>query len=151
MDIGHPLHRYLAELSDDDARLLAMIEPPDAALSTSIPDVWKNDSFRTFLPWFDDPICKVIRFEDLVGEQGGGSRELQRQTITDVAAHMRVVLSPERVDEIAGSLFSDKSRTFRKGRIGDWPNQFKEHHKDAMKRQAGDVLIKMGYETGTDW
>lgn len=149
MDKGHPLHRHLNNLPDDDARLLAMINPPPADLN--IPEVWKNDNFRTFLPWFDEPACMVIRFEDLVGVRGGGSDAAQQKCIRDVAQHMRVDLSDEQLHSITNALFGNKSRTFRKGQIGDWPNQFNDAHKAAYKEQAGDVLIKMGYETGLDW
>lgn len=45
-----------------------------------------------------------------------------------------------------------KHNTFvRKGIAGDWKNHFGESHKSIFKRNAGECLIKLGYETGLEW
>ncbi|WP_446348093.1 sulfotransferase domain-containing protein [Coleofasciculus sp. F4-SAH-05] len=52
---------------------------------------------------------------------------------------------------MAKNVFYKKSRTFRKGTIGDWRNHFTNEHKQAFKDVCGDILIKMGYADGYDW
>ncbi len=39
----------------------------------------------------------------------------------------------------------------RKGIAGDWKNVFTEQNKRVFKKQAGDLLIKLGYEKDNDW
>src|SRR3990167_6759854 len=36
--------------------------------------------------------------------------------------------------------------TFRAGRIGDWKEEFNEHHKRLAERLLGDAISKLGYE-----
>ncbi len=40
---------------------------------------------------------------------------------------------------------------YRKGESGDWKNYFSEYHKDYFKREYGDILINLGYETDHNW
>jgi len=45
-----------------------------------------------------------------------------------------------------------KYNTFvRKGIAGDWREHFSDYNKDAFKKHAGDVLIRLGYEKNNDW
>lgn len=150
MDLSHPLHPYLAAMPDDASRLLAMIEPTEELLAR-LPEVWRNDGLRTFLPWLDQPDCLIVRFEDLVGEKGGGSHARQRETIAAVARHLRSDLTDEDISSIAGRLFGSGSRTFHKGQIGNWRKHFRPEHKMAFKTRYGSSLIRMGYETDLDW
>ena len=45
----------------------------------------------------------------------------------------------------------DPSSFFRKGVVGDWRNVFTERDKYVFKEEAGDLLIKLGYEEDSDW
>jgi Sulfotransferase domain len=40
---------------------------------------------------------------------------------------------------------------YRKGIAGDWKNVFTEQNKREFKAAAGDLLIRLGYETDDDW
>ena len=40
---------------------------------------------------------------------------------------------------------------YRKGIAGDWVNHFTPAHVDAFKDRFGDILQRLGYETGEDW
>ena len=44
-----------------------------------------------------------------------------------------------------------KSGTFRKGQPGNWRQHFSEANKALFKEQAGDLLLRLGYETDNDW
>ncbi|HKI46863.1 MAG TPA: sulfotransferase domain-containing protein [Balneolales bacterium] len=45
-----------------------------------------------------------------------------------------------------------KHNTFvRKGIAGDWKNYFNEKHKAIFKQNAGELLIKLGYENDLEW
>ena len=40
---------------------------------------------------------------------------------------------------------------YRKGVPRDWKNHFNEDHIRVFKRDYGDLLIKLGYESDGDW
>jgi hypothetical protein len=44
-----------------------------------------------------------------------------------------------------------KSHTFRSGKTGGWKEYFTEEHKSLFKEMAGDLLVRLGYETTNDW
>jgi hypothetical protein len=44
-----------------------------------------------------------------------------------------------------------RSATFRSGKSGTWRQYFTEEHKRLFKEVAGDLLIRLGYETDNDW
>jgi hypothetical protein len=45
----------------------------------------------------------------------------------------------------------DSASRSRKGVAGDWRNVFTEEDKRVFKEVAGDLLIKLGYETDDSW
>src|ERR687890_277208 len=45
----------------------------------------------------------------------------------------------------------DTSSFYRKGVAGDWNNYFTERDKEIYKEEAGDLLIRLGYERDLDW
>ncbi|ATX79661.1 Sulfotransferase domain-containing protein [Mariprofundus aestuarium] len=153
MDRSHPLHDYLNSLPNDDERLMAMIKGVAAEHypGGQIPPMWENDSYKSFLPWVDDPDNLLVRFEDLIGAMGGGDDNLQEKTIRKIASHIGTDLDAEQFEHIRSSLFSTSSRTFRKGQVGEWRNHFNEAHKQAFKDMSGYMLIRMGYEKNNDW
>ena len=93
----------------------------------------------------------VVRFEDLVGSAGGGSDDLQMAGLRAIAAHVERPLTDRRVEAIASRVWSNKSSTFRSGRIGGWRDTFSEAHIAAFKATAGDILVDLGYEHDLDW
>lgn len=118
-------------------------------------DVWMERDIaartRIFTPIMDNADVLTVRFENLVGERGGGTDEAQRTEIERIAAHLGMSLSPAEIDCIIAGAFDTKSPTFRKGLIGDWRNHFAPEHKAAFKRVAGRLLIELGYEKDSDW
>ena len=73
-------------------------------------------------------------------------REIRR-----VADHLGVSLDDARIAEIAEHLYHRRSRTFRRGLIGDWQRYFTPEHREAFKAVAGQLLIDLGYETDLEW
>jgi hypothetical protein len=45
----------------------------------------------------------------------------------------------------------DPSSFYRKGVAGDWRNYFTERDKEIYKEEAGELLIRLGYERDLDW
>ena len=45
----------------------------------------------------------------------------------------------------------DPSSFYRKGVAGDWRNYFSEEDRRVFKEEAGELLIRLGYEEDLDW
>lgn len=110
-----------------------------------------------------DPDVLVCRYEDLVGVQGGGTEEKQKEVLNKIAEHLGIFVDQDGIDVLARSLYGDESdpfgtgklqnfrSTFHQGRIGGWRERFTEKHKAIFKEKFGDYLIALGYESDNNW
>ena len=105
---------------------------------------------QSILDWKQQPLNYTTQFERIIGEKGGGSRELQFQELRNIAHHLGIEYSERDLEHISKELFGG-THTFRKGTIGSWRENFSERHKSVFKDIAGQTLIDMGYETDLDW
>jgi hypothetical protein len=132
----HPLHSAyagrdvrarieLAILGDSEAR------PPAPSIESLL---------AGFAGWLESGAL-VVRFEDLVGERGGGDAGAQARTVDAVYAHLGLESSPE----LAARTFSDLSPTFRKGSIGQWREHFDPELEALLEREAGRWMEVYGY------
>jgi hypothetical protein len=87
-------------------------------------------------------VCKV-RYEDLVGPEGGGSRERQRAAVERVLAHIDADVKPETVCE---RLYNTNSWSFHKGQPGVWKEAFSSVNLRQFYSVYGDLLEQYGYE-----
>ncbi len=145
IDCVHQANKYISSLEDDDARLMAAINgvPRVVEPISQVLDKYAN--------WLESDICMTCRFEDLVGENGGGSTVKQHNLVRNIADFLGLDLSEDELKKVAGGIYSTKSSTFNKGNIGSWHDVFKGEHIKMFKKNAEEALIKYGYETGTDW
>ena len=106
--------------------------------------------YRQFLDWERDGGAVMVRFEDLVGPEGGGSEEAQRLAVGRVAGHLGVPVEERTIDLVGKNLFG-AGRTFRRGQIGGWREEFSAEHERALEETAGPLLVELGYqEAGHD-
>jgi len=146
------LHVFAHSISFDDL-LSFLIEGGQGWHNTTREAIHRenvSDYYQLFLPWLSAPHVCGVRFEDLIGLHGGGDAGRQYETIKNIADHVGMNVSQGRIDLVVKNLFGG-TETFRKGLIGDWKNHFKEHHKQAFKKVAGQLLIDLGYEKDFDW
>ena len=106
--------------------------------------------------WLYDPDTLAIRFEDMVGERGGGSEERRMETIEKILNHIELEADRSRIEEEFASrkMNPSESHTFRKGQgggIGKWKEVFTEYNKKVFKEEAGELLKDMGYEIDGKW
>ena len=151
------LHQIYKALPDFDACLLASIKgtPLGSPFGSNLshPDI--GTDFSRWRGWLNDSETVAVKFEDLVGERGGGSEASRLVNIKRIAAALGESLDQADLQKF-GSVNMDpaKSHTFlkgNKGAIGGWRDKFKSQHTDAFKLVAGHTLIELGYETGLDW
>ena len=149
---AHYLHGTFAGLSFEQ-RLTACIcglpEPRPSWDSVALHDV--GALFAHFLPWAGEPGVCCLRFEDLVGEAGGGDAARQREALERVARALDVPLDEAVLAAVARGIFDRSSPTFRSGEIGGWRQRFGPEHARAFKDVAGPLLVELGYERGLDW
>jgi hypothetical protein len=102
------------------------------------------DVYRALLKWESDPDCLVVRFEDLVGPQGGGDAERQRTAIARIAAHLG-----HRMEDVAdrmATVFDPASRTFRAGQIDGWKSELDADSLAHLTAYCAPLCRAAGYE-----
>jgi hypothetical protein len=109
-----------------------------------------DERYRQFLRWERDGGAAVAKFEDLVGTKGGGSAEAQRLAVERVAEHLGVGVDEAMMGAVEEGLFG-AGRTFRKGQIGGWREEFSAEHARAVEEVLGPLLVELGYEAGPNW
>jgi hypothetical protein len=145
IDTTHPSHQVMAALADDSARLMAVIHGVEG-YSAPVGLLWEK-----YEAWLHTSQTLTVKFEDLIGEKGGGSREKQLAVLRKLATHLEIKMSVSQMSAIADNVFSTNSPTFRKGVAGGWRKHLNEEHIEAIKQQTGDLLIRLGYEDSEAW
>jgi hypothetical protein len=137
-------HEYFARvLENDEQRIQAVIKGVPGILLSM------NESlFNGKVEWLSDPETCCVRFEDLIGPQGGGSHESQRNAIQRILNYLQIPETDELYERILDDLFGGQTHTFNKGQIGTWRQVFTEEHIQSFKEVAGDLLPSLGYD---DW
>ena len=137
---------YTRELSNFDERLQVSIEGRPE-LDISFPDIYSR--FEPYMPWLERAEVLLLRFEDFIT-----NKEKTIGKVFDHAVARGFRYQGERqyaVEILASSIDTTRSPTFRSGKVGGWREHFTVDHKDLFKKYAGDLLVKLGYETGLDW
>ncbi|KUL32186.1 hypothetical protein [Streptomyces regalis] len=107
------------------------------------PSFLGRDQFeRSMWPLRHPDVCKV-RFEDLIGPKGGGSRERQVESLARLFAQIG---SPEDPEDVADRIYNENSWSFFKGRSGSWREHFTDKNIARFDEQFGDILEQYGYE-----
>src|SRR5215212_419142 len=71
--------------------------------------------------------------------------EAQRLAVERVARYLGVEVDEATMGVVEEGLFG-VGRTFRKGQIGGWREEFSEEHERAVREVLGSLLVEMGYE-----
>jgi hypothetical protein len=145
METHHVHHAYYASLPDFEARLeVSILGRPNIGIE--FPDIAAR--FAPYLGWLDHPEVLKIHFEDLVTDRG--------RALGLILDHLlaRVPLRTPREGLLAAleaSINPARSPTFRSGQTGEWRKSFTPRHKQLFKEVAGDLLVRLGYESSNDW
>jgi hypothetical protein len=135
----HHLHgRFGQEPSVRDKLRLAIVGDQ----AHGLPSI--GERLEYFTGWLGSG-CLVVRFEDLVGPDGGGDGALQRACVTAIFGHLDLDTSESGVDEVCRRLFSSDSPTFRRGRIGQWTESFDDDLVSLFDHVVGDRASPFGY------
>jgi hypothetical protein len=141
MEKSHVHHAYYQSLPDFDARLkVSIFGRPDA--DVEFPNIAKR--FAPYMDWLNHPEVLAIHFEDLIHDRPA--------TLTRIMDHFlaRVPLRAPRqliLDSLERAINPANSPTFRSGKTGEWKKYFTPEHVKIFNQLAGDLLIRLGYET----
>jgi hypothetical protein len=154
---SHIHHRYYHEiLPDFERRLAASIAGVPAAelekaagkpVPEPLPDILSR--FEPFMDWLEHAEVLALRYEDFVGDR--------KSALVLVLEHaLRSGFKPacstaEALQILEASIDPGRSPTFRSGKIGGWQSAMNATHKVLFKEVSGDLLVRLGYETSSDW
>lgn len=147
MHKGHGMHRYYTQtLQTMEERINAAIQGVDQPGSELSP---VRAKYEGYLGWLDQPAVLCLRFEDLILD-----RPAALGRILDYLVQRGFSPCLSREQEIAileQAIAPKKSGTFRKGQPGNWREHFTPANIAFFKEQAGDLLIRLGYEKDQNW
>jgi hypothetical protein len=101
------------------------------------------DVCNSMAAWKNDPNCLFLRFEDLIGEKGGGSSSLQLETIKKIAAHLEIPF--ENIANRIGEVYNPGARTFRTGQVAGWEASLGPDLSDYIKENCAELCRDSGY------
>lgn len=90
------------------------------------------------------PCILVLRFEDFIGEQGGGSTERQRESISQLASFLDINTGTSKINEIQEKLYGG-TRTFRRGRIDSWRDEIPPEIVTEIEDELEQFISSWGY------
>lgn len=103
--------------------------------------------YRSMLAWREVPDCLFLRYEDLVGEPGGGSAPAQREALERLAGHLGAV-PDEALLARAAAIYNPSARTFRGGRIDGWRQALDSAGRERLEVACAPLCRAAGYEVG---
>jgi len=143
-DPSFPFHRQFHSMSSTEARLRATLE--GCIGDRGIPLASLPNRLARVMGWYRSKQTLTVRFEDLIGPQGAGLAQRQRQTVRRVCDHMQFDFSEQRLDEIASSVFNTRASTFHKGQIGTWKEAFTPTIERMFADACGPYIRQLGYD-----
>ena len=144
--VEHVHHRYYNDVltNFDDRLRTSILGLPEAEVD--FPDIYGR--YKPYLGWLDNPAVMPIRFEDFILNRGISLERVLNHYLHNLPLPVGREAMLAILEE---SIVPEKSPTFRGGRVGDWAKHFKPEHKELFKEVAGDLLVRLGYETDNDW
>ena len=142
----HGMHAYYNSLPDFGERLKVAITGIDR---DGLYMVSVKQRYEGVFQWLAQPNVMCIRFEDLIN-----NRDATLNTMLDEVEKTGYKISTPRekaLSVLVETIQPKKSHTFRSGKTGGWREHFTEDHKKLFKDVAGDLLVRLDYETNNDW
>lgn len=141
----HPFHELFKNLSTFKERHLTLIN--------GINDEWLDfyNYISPFYRWLDDKNTYHVSFEQLTQ-----TVESRAETLRGLISYLyEGEITPFNQEQMLNKMIGNDdprtSNTFRSGKIGSWKLEFDEELTTAFKKNAGELLVKYGYEKNNNW
>lgn len=142
---NHGMHDYYLPLSMEERLRTAIQGIQERGLN--LPSV--SMRYERILGWLDCPQVMPIRFEQIIEESEATLEKFLKHFET--AGGRLMASHSQSIGVLLRVMDPKNSPTFRKGKAGDWKEYFSEQNKRLFKETTGDLLIRLGYESSTDW
>jgi sulfotransferase 6B1 len=142
------LHSLFTKLPDTKTRIKYVLSGCSDREYTLAP---LRDRIERTIGWHRSSLVCSLKFENLVGRQGGGEEKTQLDELKRILDYLDIHLEASGIEDLADEVFYTKSRTFHRGQMNQWQNLFTDDLKDYFKRECGEALISLGYEKDNNW
>ena len=142
----HGMHDYYTSLPDFGERLNVAITGIDRD-GLYMVDV--KERYAGVFEWLKTPGVMCIRFEDLINNREGTLSAMLAEV--EKTGYNIPMPREKALSVLVEAIQPRKSHTFRSGKTGSWREFFSEEHKKLFKDVAGDLVVRLGYETSNDW
>jgi sulfotransferase 6B1 len=137
----HRLHDLFNELPNDAARyrLLVLGNEGQPYLEPM------RERLTNFIGWLRDPSVLSLRFEDLVGDRGGGSDAARSEALARLGAFLGL---DESMGQAPSLPHAKPKATFREGKAEAWRKAIPSDAQGLIEKECGDLLAEYGYAAG---
>jgi len=142
----HGMHAYYKSLPDFGARLKVAITgiERDGLRMVSV-----KQRYEGVFQWLEQKNVMCIRFEDLINSRDATLAAMLAEV--EKTGYRIPAPREKALSVLVEAIQPKKSHTFRSGKTGGWRDHFTDDHKKLFKEVAGDLLVRLGYETSNDW
>ncbi|MFZ5904351.1 MAG: sulfotransferase domain-containing protein [Chloroflexota bacterium] len=142
----HGMHDFYNSLPDFGERLKVAITGIDRG---GLYMVSVKGRYEGVFQWLATPGVMCLRYEDLVDNRDATLASMLDQV--EKTGYKIPTPREKAMSILVDAIQPQKSRTFRSGKTGGWREFFSDEHKNLFKDVAGDLLVRLGYETNNDW
>lgn len=138
-NINNPFHKEFSQKSKNEQYQIAFKGYQGKNIS-------KQSLYTSCLalePWINSKETLVIKFEDIVGEKGGGDDTIQKEVLTELAS--RIGAPKDKIDYVVENIFGSGRHTFRKGKIDSWKDEIPKNIQKTMTEELEPILRKWNY------
>ncbi len=142
----HGMHEYYNSLPDFSERLKVAIAGIDRG---GLHMVSVKQRYEGVFRWLEQKHVMCIRFEDLINHRDATLNAM----LDELESKGYKIPTPREkaLSIVVDAIQPRKSHTFRSGKTGGWKEYFTNEHKKLFVEVAGDLLVRLGYETNNNW
>jgi len=144
---NNPASYYLfKQLKTDSDRIKSLIDGYDG-LHNKRGMVGLPAMYKSVMDWKGKSNFIFVKFEDLIGPNGGGSLERQKATIVKILKHLEYEnYDNDKIVDWIGNHCFGMTNSFWKGQVGNWKTVFDKKVYEVFKDNIADLLDQLGYE-----
>jgi hypothetical protein len=107
-------------------------------------DQIKNDYEELYFAWRRNCNSLTIKFEKLIGQEGGGSNQDKTNTINEIINYLEIKPSTNLINTIENKIYGETA-SFREGKINSWKKEFTKEQINKVNQKFKQLIIDLGY------
>lgn len=140
IDVTHPTHDIINQYENISDKLRACILGVDGHIEAVV------DVYRSYSAWLEREDTLVVKFEDLVGKNGGGDDATRKSKIYEIAHFLGIDINSNAYSAIVENIGSPNTSTYRSGNVHDWKNYLDGDLELVLKEEFSGLEVKFGYQ-----